>query len=553
MALPNPLPDNPTRWDGWKYYDSADYYARLCLSFDSNPSAEQIEDNCRQLLVWWQKKLPLKNQPSNPLSQMLRGGMDEAPKFLAEARTVLLDPEARAKLDHELHERAIQTALEEFKKLLAFAISENQLRDIEEQRLYERGRGLGLGREEMQAAVDAELARMGAERIGVTIVAPTLNTGTPAAMEREIGDPFSEFRRLMRMSRLCLEGEDMTDDQRDAMCNLGESLGLTGGQAEDLIDEYLEEVSGLPISAPNLSPTRGAAAVATAPKPAMPQRPAPLPAAKKPEPAVATKAPVLLPSPLGRAQERVKFPNFTNAGGMEMQLVTSGVFVMGSNAREAQPNEQPLTKVTITCLYVARFPVTNAQFELFDPAHKNKRAPWADGNHPVVYVSSRDAEKFCQWLSAKDGRKYRLPTEAEWEYAARGLDGRTFPWGERLDNGLYANFADAKTTFAWRDQTIDDGFAETSPVGSFPKGASPFGIEDLAGNVFEWCLDCFENYKGKDRVDPRGMTQGAKRNYRGGSWKSRSVSLRTTARAFNQPDYLSNDVGFRVVCECVTT
>ena len=78
ISLPNPLPDNPLRWDGWKLYNSSNYYERLCLSFDSNASNEQIEDNCRQLLVWWQKKLPLKNQPSNPVSQLLRAGLDEA-------------------------------------------------------------------------------------------------------------------------------------------------------------------------------------------------------------------------------------------------------------------------------------------------------------------------------------------------------------------------------------------------------------------------------------------------------------------------------------------
>ena len=156
MALPNPLPDNPLRWDGWKNYNSDDLYARLCLSYESNPNAEQIEANCRQLLVWWQKKLPLKNQPSNPISQMLRGGLDEAPVFLAEARTQLLDAEGRADFDRQLHLKIVAEALGEFKKLLAFALGDNTLREEEEQRLYERGRGLGLSRDEMEAAIAAE-------------------------------------------------------------------------------------------------------------------------------------------------------------------------------------------------------------------------------------------------------------------------------------------------------------------------------------------------------------------------------------------------------------
>lgn len=557
MSLPDPLPDNPHRWDGWKNYNSDDPYARLCLNFDSNPSAEQIEENCRQLLIWWQKKLPLKSQPSNPLAQLLRGGLDEAPKYLAEAKTVLLDPEARGRIDAQLHQQAVETALTEFKKLLAFTLSNNELTDQDEARLNDRGRSLGLSADDVRAAIDAELQRLGAKRVAPVAPPPPVATpavGATAAPPAEDKNPFDEFRRLLLMSRLCRDGEDMTDDQRDAMCNLGESLGLTGGQAEDLIDEYLEQVTLLPPLADSpirpLAPAQPSTATATAPpraRPAAAPNPAtPATPAQPPKPAVRE----INVSPLGRSQERQKYANFTNKPGMKMLLVTSGQFAMGSTGADAQSNEQPVTTVTQGCFYCAQFPVTNEQFEKFDPSHRIKRAPWADDRHPVIYVSARDAENFCKWLSAREGKKYRLPTEAEWEYAARGVDGRLFPWGNRLDGGHFANFADKRTSFAWSDPVIDDGFAETAPVGSFPKGASPFGIEDLAGNVFEWCLDCFEPYKGKDRINPRGQSNGLRRNYRGGSWKSRAASLRTTARAFNSPDFSSNDVGFRVVCEC---
>ena len=525
MALPNPIPDNPTRWEDWRKYNSTDLYARLCLSYESNPSPEQIEDNCRKLLVWWQKKLPLKNQPSNPLSQMLRAGLDEAPVYLAEARTKLLDPVARADFDQLLHSQIVEEALREFKKLLVFSLGANQLREEDEQRLYERGRGLGLTRDVMEKAVEEELARTSSQRIAVPIPVPLAPPPAPVAPApaapvgaapavvhgAESQDPFGEFRRMLRLSKLCLDGDDMTDDQRDALCNMGESLGLTGGQAEDVIDEYLDEASGLPPT-----PVAGATRSTTVrPAPVVAKQAPPSPA-KKAAPAVVAKETINI-SPLARAQE---------------------------------PQEQPMTQVSLSCFYLGRFPVTNAQFEKFDPAHQIKRMSGGGDNHPVVYVSSREAEKFCQWLSAKEGKKYRLPTEAEWEYAARGLDERAFPWGEQLDAGNLANFADVRTSFAWRDPSIDDGFAESSPVGSYPRGVSPFGIEDMAGNVFEWCLDFFETYKGKERVNPRGPTSGQKRVYRGGSWKSRAANLRTTARNFNQPDYSSNDVGFRIVCEC---
>ncbi len=481
---------------------------------------------------------------------MLRAGLDDAPHYLAEARTQLLDAEARAVFDLQLHSQIVQEALGEFKKLLAFALGENKLREEDENRLYERGRGQGLTRDDMQAAVEAELARVGAERVAATMfVAPTAAPAPAAAPmpgAAVAGDAFSEFRRMLQLSKLCRDGEEMTDDQRDAMCNMGESLGLTGGQAEDLIDEYLDAVSGLPL-APLASPRVAAAGTAVrgaaAPKPV-----ASAPVKKVEAAPVAVKE--VNVSPLARAHERQKHPNFTNIAGMEMLLVTSGRFLMGSATPDAAPHEQPVTQVSLSAVYLGRFPVTNTEYERFDPAHKMRRAPWANGDHPVVYVSSRDAEKFCQWLGGRDGRKYRLPTEAEWEYAARGMDdARAFPWGQKLDEGCYANFADLRTLFAWRDPLIDDGFTETAPIGSYPRGASPFGIEEMAGNVFEWCLDYFEPYKGKERTNPRGPTGGAKRIYRGGSWKSRAGNLRTTARNFNAPDYSSNDVGFRVVCE----
>jgi formylglycine-generating enzyme required for sulfatase activity len=199
---------------------------------------------------------------------------------------------------------------------------------------------------------------------------------------------------------------------------------------------------------------------------------------------------------------------------------------------------------------MARLPVTNAQYEKFAPGHAAKRAPWADETHPVLFVSWDEAEAFCQWLGKREAKTYRLPTEAEWEFSARGEDGRIFPWGRWSSVGHFANFADMRTNFPWRDSAIDDGFAETAPVGSFPRGASPFGIEDLSGNVFEWCLDTYETYKGKEVLNPRAAQKIQQRVYRGGSWKSRMSSLRATARAFNEPAYLGNDVSFRIVCEC---
>jgi formylglycine-generating enzyme required for sulfatase activity len=327
---------------------------------------------------------------------------------------------------------------------------------------------------------------------------------------------------------------------------MGENLGLTGGQSEDLIDEYLEEVGEFPPIASTAAKPMGAPVRTTAP-PAAKAAPVPRPA-KAPELPLPAEPRVEITA-LSRALEKQRNPSFENSVGMEMRCVPSGVFYLGSNAVGTLPNERPVSKVTVTCFLMSRHPVTNAQYEQFDPGHRSKRGPWADDDHPVIYVSSREAEKFCEWLSTRERKTYRLPTEAEWEYAARGGDGRGFPWGERLQGGDFANFADANTPFAWRDVAIDDGYAQTSPVGNYPRGASPFGLEDMAGNVHEWCLDYYADYQTRERTNPRGPSSGTKRMYRGGSWKSRANSLRATARAFNQPDYSSNDVGFRVVCE----
>ena len=535
------------RWDGWRNYNSTNLYERLCLDFTSNASDEVIEDNCRQLLVWWQKKLPLKNQPSNPMAQLLRQGLDEAPAFLAEARTILLDPGQRRTIDAELHAKVVASAMEEFKKLLAFALTGSTLSEESEENLYSAGERMGLSREDMAGAIEAELESTGSKRVfdepaptpvpapapAPVAEAPQINSVPISATPQN--DPFAEFRKLLRMSRLCLDGEEMSDDQRDAMCNLGESLGLTGGQAEDLIDEYLEEAAGNPMPA-HVSTTTRAVATPVVNRPATP------PPAPKREP--------INLSPAARMAERQKYRNFINSVGGEMLLVPSGQFTMGTDRADASPNEQPSSRVTLGAFFMARFPVTNVQYEKFDSAHARKRAPWANDNHPVIYVSWTEATAFCKWLSQKEGKKYRLPTEAEWEYAARGSDGRLFPWGNEFSSGKFANFADARTNLVWREPSIDDGYAETAPIGVFPLGASPFGIEELSGNVHEWCNDWYAPYQNKERTNPIGPGGGQQRVLRGGSWRSRVASLRSVARSSNLPAFQSNDIGFRVVCEC---
>jgi formylglycine-generating enzyme required for sulfatase activity len=529
-TFPLPLPDDPRKWEGWTKYKSPNLYERLCLDPNAHPTSETIEEHCRELLRWWQKKLPLKNQPSNPMTQLLRPGLDESSHYLTQARVGLLDPVRRRQIDDELATQAHDQAVVEFHKYLTFALADGVLTGDEEKNLQRFGREHGLSDEQIAGYIESEIKDSGARRVTTTAPAPA--PPAPRRASRRPTDPREDFLRMLRLSGLDSVG--MADETRDTFVNMAENLGLQAGDAEDMIDDYLDEMDSADEFAV-AAPTPPPAAKAAAPRVAV----------------VAEPAPEVAPAPLERAEsERERFPNFANSLGTQMRFVPSAEFTMGSEALDAAPIERPLTKVTVSRFYMSRFPITNEEYEKLDPSHARKRAAGAGDRHPVVYVSSLEAIKFCQSLSARERKKYRLATEAEWEYAARGLDGRKYPWGNHDGRGDLANFADRNTVFAWSDRDIDDGYAESSPVGAFPFGASPFGMEDMAGNVWEWCLDYYEAYRGAPRVNPRGPTSGAKRVYRGGSWKSRFSSLRATARGSNVPSYSCNDLGFRIVCEC---
>src|SRR5436190_2122853 len=144
VSFPIPLPDDPRKWNGWSNYNSPNFYERLCLDPRSNPSNELIEEHCRELLRWWQKKLPLKNQPSNPLAQMLRAGLDESSRFLTEARVELLDPAHRRALDAQLAAEEQDAAVVEFKKYFSFAIADRVLSAEDEKNLRRFGAEHGL-------------------------------------------------------------------------------------------------------------------------------------------------------------------------------------------------------------------------------------------------------------------------------------------------------------------------------------------------------------------------------------------------------------------------
>jgi formylglycine-generating enzyme required for sulfatase activity len=527
------FPDDPLKWDGWSKYKAENPYERLCFDPKAKPSEEEIQQRSTALMRWWQRKLPLKNQPTNPVAQLLGRGLDEASGYLVQARMQLLDPDRRIQIDAELAAQAHSATLAEFSKYVAVSIAGRLLTPEAEANLSEFGQRSGLTEAQTRACIEEELQRNNAKRgVRAPLAAPQA-----APPHRTVVTPEQDFHRILTLSGLNLA--DATPLVREIFVTIGENLGIRLERAEHLLEHYLDHQESDGVSAPAPHPPIKVPAQVSQVTPAAPAEPT-APARRVPM-APGKINPSRLPA------------GYINPTGSQMMLIPGGEFVMGSDASDAGPDEQPLTPVTLSEFYLSRFPVTNAEYEQFDPSHKQKRMKGAGDDHPVVSVTSLEAMKYCQWLGQKDWKTYRLPTEAEWEFAARGTDGRKYPWGNHDRRGGFANFADASTGFAWRDPQVNDGYPETSPVGAFPGGASFFGIEDMAGNVWEWCLDFYKPLSGSATRNPRGAAAGAKRVYRGGSWKSRFSNLRATARNSNAANYSCNDVGFRIVCECGST
>jgi formylglycine-generating enzyme required for sulfatase activity len=230
-------------------------------------------------------------------------------------------------------------------------------------------------------------------------------------------------------------------------------------------------------------------------------------------------------------------PRLRDPFGDEMILVDGGLFPMGPDRRT----------VLLDPFYIDRFPVTNAQFVRFlsvtgyrpgDPGAHRFLAHWRKNTlppglhqHPAIQVSWHDARAYAAWAGK------RLPTEAEWEKAARGTDGRTYPWGKDKPGPLLANHGAPQ--------------GGTTPVGNFPAGASPWGVHDLAGNVWEWCEDADDPdfYTRGPTSNPRNPapTAEGRRVLRGGSWMYDARSLRTYARTSFEAEDRSPDRGFRCV------
>jgi formylglycine-generating enzyme required for sulfatase activity len=264
------------------------------------------------------------------------------------------------------------------------------------------------------------------------------------------------------------------------------------------------------------------------------------------------------------------------ADRMTMMYVPMGQFKMGYAS--GYQIEQPAHFVELDDFWIDQTEVTNAMFAKFvqatgystdaeqigqsyvylpgqylPAAQKWELTAKADWRHPegpasdwkpddpVVQMSWNDAAAYCKWAGA------RLPTEAEWELAARGLDGRLYPWGNQGPNAEFANSADVSLDAIWTATYLDDGFKFSAPVGSFPAGASPYGLLDMAGNASEWVADFFQGdyYANSPHSNPTGPAGGTLKILRGGHWAFTADGLRSTGRVVHSPTYSIDYSGFR--------
>ena len=230
----------------------------------------------------------------------------------------------------------------------------------------------------------------------------------------------------------------------------------------------------------------------------------------------------------GKGYWEATFPH-----AITMIYVPEGEFTIGSPDNEGNDDEHPSHRVFISGYWIGKTEVTFAQFDAFcqeTGLEKPEDEGWGRGERPVIFVSWREANDFCAWLEKKTGLAFRLLTEAEWEKAARD----SYPWGSAEPESGLANF--------------NQELMKTEIVGAYPKGASPYGVLDMAGNVWEWLADWYaeDYYENSADTDPLGPDAGEERVVRGGSWDNGAEWIRSAVRGQEDPESKVNIIGFRL-------
>ena len=234
--------------------------------------------------------------------------------------------------------------------------------------------------------------------------------------------------------------------------------------------------------------------------------------------------------------------------GSEIANLSDEVIVQREHLRDGDWDEQPIHEVTITKpFYIGIYQVTNAQYEKFQLQHRHLRGKLGfsnDDDEAVVFVDWTDASNFCKWLSQKESRSYRLPTEAEWEYVCRAGTTTHFHTGDTLPPEFHKNVSESWYPDAGRSQ----GEAEVVPLDVGKTTPNAWGVYDMHGNVEEWCQDWYGPYESHSQVDPIGCKEGLYRVTRGGSHSTLLTYLRSANRLGALPEDKHWYIGFRVVC-----
>lgn len=301
---------------------------------------------------------------------------------------------------------------------------------------------------------------------------------------------------------------------------------------------------------PAAAPTSTAPAEAATAMAAPTSTPTPAPTVTAEPTAAPTETPIPTATPIPA--------EITDDHGVPMVLVPEGEFIMGSN--DGLPDEGPEHAVSLDAFYIDTYETTNAEYRACveagvctppafqdccaEPTNTEWPSLYPDyftnpdfDDYPVTWLSFNQSATYCEWRGA------RLPTEAEWEKAARGTDGRTYPWGEEEPRPGLLNFM-------WGQGQFDERPAyNTTPVGSYPEGVSPYGVHDMLGNVYEWVADYYapDAYANSPYENPTGPATGSNQIARGGSFWNQGFRQRITNRnhTYLPPDVAHFDAGVR--------
>ena len=337
-----------------------------------------------------------------------------------------------------------------------------------------------------------------------------------------------------------------------------------------IMEAVIGEMTATPTTPP--TPTSDYTPTPDDPTPAAAATDVPTPTSQPTATATATLAPTTTPTPDPTAPKR------SAVDGVVTLYVPAGEFIMGSTSEQKRDNEHPQHEVHLDAFSIDRTEVTNEMFARFveetgyitdaeregkgglRPLQEGEKWYWKQGanwqhprgdesniigleQHPVVQVSWHDAVAYCEWA----GR--RLPTEAEWEKAARGEAGSIYPWGNGKVTGEKLNFADRNLSVAWADRNEDDSYQYTAPVGNYPAGMSPYGAMDMSGNVMEWVSDYYDekrnDYRFAADVNPEGPDGGKGRRVRSTSWDHADDQSHAARRSWGKEEHRFDYLGFR--------